>query len=224
MVAPLAPTIMTKTPKNGSSSSTPTPGGPASVGTGPPPSVGSTKSEPIETNDAASSGAASVGGLDGTGNRSGTPHSLPENSTSCTGSKPSVGDSNLDGTENSTLNGGGAQSASSVSNDGLLCDSNNPDQVAGSGGQTGSGETPNADGTGSSVAENQNSNNDPNNVGGAQIKQEDTKPNASNCSTPGVLPSETDLFDGFDSKDGGKPFPLSQWKVLELESSNFVEK
>ena len=211
MVAPLAPTIMTKTPKNGSSSSTPTPSGPASVGTGPPPSVGSTKSEPIEANDAASSGVASVGGLDGPGNRSGTPHSLPENSTS---SKPSVGDSNLDGTENSTLNGGGAQSASSVSNDGLLCDSNNPDQVAGSGGQTGSGETPNADGTGSSVAENQNSNNDPNNVGGAQIKQEDTKPNASNCSTPGVLPSETDLFDGFDSKDGGKPFPLSMWKVL----------
>ena len=209
MVAPLAPTIMTKTPKNGSSSSTPTPGGPASVGTGPPPSVGSTKSEPIDANDAASSGAPS--GPGGGAGQPGTPHSLPENSNSVPGSKPD------DGTENSTLNGGTGAPPGASNNDGLHCDNNNPNNQNPDGSQGGGvGEPPNqADNqVGDGSNPNQNSNiNDPNNQG-AQIKQEDVKPNASNCSTPGgmpgqqnassVLPSDTDLFDGFDSKDGGK--------------------
>ena len=88
---------------------------------------------------------------------------------------------------------------------GLLCD-NLPDGSVGSGSAAGPGETQNTDSVGG--ADNIN---DPSNVGGAQIKQEDVKPNVSNCSTPlqqqnasSVLPSETDLFDGFDSKDGGK--------------------
>lgn len=163
---------MTKTPKNGSASSTPTPGGgPGSVAA--PPSVGSTKSEPAEANH-----DSAVGGHD---NRSGTPHSLPENSTKETN-------------EESTLNGG---SASTVNND-LLCD-NNPDTANNSNNAAGA-QTPN-------TAEEMN----PGSVGGAQVKHEDVKPNVSNCSTPlqnasSVLPSDTDLFDGFDSKDGGKLF------------------
>lgn len=181
---------MTKTPKNGSASSTPTPGGgpggPAS--TGAPPSVGSTKSEPTE-NDVTSH--------DSIANRSGTPHSLPEN-TSCSGKETNE--------ENTAVNGGSASSsaANNATSDGLLCD-NNPE---GSSGPVGSaGESTNANNDG-------NSDNNDNNAAGAQVKHEvkheDVKPNLSNCSTPihqqgpnASLPSDTDFLDGFDSKDGG---------------------
>lgn len=92
---------MTKTPKNGSSSSTPTPqgGGPGSVPA--PPSVGSTKSEPIEA----------VNSLDNLGDaRSGTPHSLPENNLKDS-NNPELCD---------TMNGGGSSSSNNDNN--LLCD------------------------------------------------------------------------------------------------------
>ena len=117
-------------------------------------------------------------------------------------------DDDEDTNEENTMNGG----VSSSSNDGgLLCDNTNPEAgnnaaAAGSGGGPG-GETPNVEAAGGN-----SDNNDPGSVG-AQVKQEDVKPNVSNCSTPlqqqnasSVLPSDTDLFDGFDSKDGGKLF------------------
>ena len=225
VVAPLAHTIMTKTPKNGSSSSTPTPGGgPASVGTAPPPSVGSTKSEPIDANNPTTPvGVASAGGGPG------TPHSLPENSTSLSGgpgSNPGNNDSksdNLQNNQNSTLNGGTGVNQSASNNDGLHCDSNNPnDQPGGGGGPQGGPGGGQGDNNGPnqghpdglSGSADQNSNNE-----GAQIKQEDVKPNALNSGTPGgmgpggqqnntssVLPPEFDGLGDFppDSKDGGK--------------------
>lgn len=154
---------MTKTPKNGSSSSTPTPqggGGPGSVPA--PPSVGSTKSEPIEASS-----------LDNLGD-AGTPHSLPENNLSKDNNNASAEDSLNNGTSSSSV-------------DNLLCDNgldnNNP-------------------GGGTSSTPDNNNPDCPGSVG-AQVKSEpDMKPN---CSTPSVLPPDAaDLFDGFDSKDGGQ--------------------
>ena len=169
---------MTKTPKNGSSSSTPTPGGgPASVGgSGAPPSVGSTKSEPAEV-------SLDAGNTPGNENAN-TPHSLPENATS----------KEAHTNEESNMNGGGP---AGPSNDNLLCDTNS--EAAPSGAAPGGGpEAPN-----DNVA---TSDNISNTEAGAQVKQEDVKPNASTPmgqNASGVLPSDTDLFDGFDSKDGG---------------------
>ena len=185
---------MTKTPKNGSASSTPTPGGagsgnPGSVGTtGAPPSVGSTKSEPNEAG----------GGLDSTashaetpGGRSGTPHSIPENASSSGNKEASEGDSN---NATSAMNGG------TTSTDGLLCDNGLETASASAGGGSNSAHgTPDNSNEGG-----------PGSVGGAQIKTEqDVKPSLSNSSTPlpsstnNPLPPDADLFDGFDSKDGG---------------------
>ena len=247
VVAPLAHTIMTKTPKNGSSSSTPTPGGgPASVGTAPPPSVGSTKSEPIDANNPTTPvGVASAGGGPG------TPHSLPENSTSLSGGPGSnpgnnANDSksdNLQNNQNSTLNGGTGVNQSASNNDGLHCDSNNPnDQPGGGGGPQGGPGGGQGDNNGPnqghpdglSGSADQNSNNE-----GAQIKQEDVKPNALNSGTPGgmgpggqqnntssVLPPEFDGLGDFppDSKDGGKQkyssfcLAFSTLKVTKIQS------
>ena len=191
---------MTKTPKNGSASSTPTPGGgggnPGSVGPGgAPPSVGSTKSEPSEAGnlDSTASHAETPGG------RSGTPHSLPgENVNNSSGNKADVSDNSetVPNNATSTLNGG------STSTDGLLCD--NGLETAGSA-SAGGGGSNSARGT----PDNSNEGG-PGSVGGAQIKSEDVKPSVtSNCSTPlqstsNQLPSDMDLLDGFDSKDGGK--------------------
>ena len=183
---------MTKTPKNGSTSSTPTPGGgPASVGGsgGAPPSVGSTKSEPTEAASMSNEPAGSVHDP----NRSGTPHSLPENSTK-------------DTNEENTMNGGVSSSSNDAAGN-LLCDNTNPEagSNAATAGSAGGAETPNAEAAGGN-----SDNNDPGSVG-AQVKSEDIKPNLSNCSTPlqppnasSGLPSDTDLFEGFDSKDGVK--------------------
>ena len=191
---------MTKTPKNGSASSTPTPGGaggggnPGSVGPGAPPSVGSTKSEP--TGEAGNLGDSTASHDQTPGGRSGTPHSLPENNANSSGNKDGSGDpSEAVANATSTLNGG------STSTDGLLCD--NGLETAGSA-SAGGGGSNSARGT----PDNSNEGG-PGSVGGAQIKSEDVKPSVSNCSTPlqstnNPLPSDMDLLDGFDSKDGGK--------------------
>ena len=179
---------MTKTPKNGSTSSTPTPGGTGNPGSVAPPSVGSTKSEPTEASnlDSTASHAETPGG------RSGTPQSIPENSS---GNKDATS-TDADGSNNTTsaLNGG------TTSTDGLLCDNGLETASALTGG-----------GSNSARGTPDNSNEGPGSVGGgAQIKSEDVKPTVSNCSTPlqstnNQLPPEADLFDGFptDSKDGG---------------------
>lgn len=197
---------MTKTPKNGSASSTPTPGGgpggPAS--TGAPPSVGSTKSEPTE-NDVTSH--------DSIANRSGTPHSLPEN-TSCSGKETNEENTAVNGGTSAPSSAAAANNATSSSNapDGLLCD-NNPE-----GSSVGSGDTTNANNEGNS---------DNNDNAGAQVKHEvkheDVKPNISNCSTPihqqgqnASLPSDTDFLDGFDSKDGGNLQVNHQHSALKM--------
>jgi hypothetical protein len=171
-------------------------------------------------------GVASAGGGPG------TPHSLPENSTSLSGgpgSNPGNNDSksdNLQNNQNSTLNGGTGVNQSASNNDGLHCDSNNPtDQPGGGGGPQGGPGGGQGDNNGPnqghpdglSGSADQNSNNE-----GAQIKQEDVKPNALNSGTPGgmgpggqqnntssVLPPEFDGLGDFppDSKDGVKDEP-----------------
>lgn len=206
--------IMTKTPKNGSSSSTPTPaggpGGPASVGgSGAPPSVGSTKSEPNDPNDPTSAGGVVTPNThDGpSGGRSGTPLSADNSGTNASNAEANKAN------EESNMNGGATASATS-SSDGLLCDSNNPEAggtPAASANVTANNSAPGSVPGSGDCAPNAGDNDDPNG-GGAQVKQEDVKPNVSNCSTPlqqntsGVLPPDTDLFDGFDTKDGGKYF------------------
>jgi hypothetical protein len=159
----------------------------------------------------------------------GTPHSLPENSTSLSGgpgSNPGINTNdsksdNLQNNQNSTLNGGTGVNQSASNNDGLHCDSNNPNDQPGGGpqGGPGGGQGDNNGGhpDGLTGSADQNSN-----IEGAQIKQEDVKPNTLNSSNSGpggmggpggqqnnassVLPPEFDGLGDFppDSKDGGK--------------------
>ena len=208
---------MTKTPKNGSASSTPTPGGgggggnPGSVGPGggAPPSVGSTKSEPGEAGNLDSNSTTSH---ENPGGRSGTPHSLPgENANNSSGNKADVsGDPESTNATSNTLNGG--------STDGLLCDNGLENNPAGGNSASAGGGSNSARGTPDNNSNEHGGN--PGSVGGAQIKSEvDVKPSVtSNCSTPlqstsnNPLPSDMDgILDGFDSKDGGK---LSQYHIV----------
>ena len=178
---------MTKTPKNGSSSSTPTPGGgPASVG-GAPPSVGSTKSEPDNPENAMNN--SNTGSLD---NRSGTPASLP--ASDLTPKDPQAAPGSLE--NNPELNGS------------ELCDNSANADGSGLGPESGNGNSIN------SVA-NENTDNDlsgaaTNNTTAEnsvkdEIKSENPDPGASGSQPPVDLPADAaDLFNDFDTKDGVK--------------------
>ena len=186
---------MTKTPKNGSSSSTPTPGGgPASVG-GAPPSVGSTKSEPDNPENITNNSS-----LD---NRSGTPASLP--ASDLTPKDPQAAPGSLE--NNPELNGS------------ELCDNTaNADANAG-----GPGGLPDGSGNGNPVTSVANpAENTDNDISGAatnnttaensvikdEIKSENPDPGAAGGSSqpgPVDLPADAaDLFNDFDTKDGVK--------------------
>ena len=177
---------MTKTPKNGSTSSTPTPTGPASVGTAAsnaPPSVGSTKSEGSEATQPDQAVAID--------NRSGTPASLPSVSDKDgntpagpgPGGQPgSVGDPELNGSE--------------------LCDNTAQDNT---------NSVPNS----SEQISEQATDNDNKSVENSvktevenQIKTENNETNpaatSSNTNVPDLPADAADLFDGFDTKEGVK--------------------
>ena len=175
---------MTKTPKNGSTSSTPTPTGPASVGTAAsnaPPSVGSTKSEGSEATQPDQAVAID--------NRSGTPASLPSVSDKDgntpagpgPGGQPgSVGDPELNGSE--------------------LCDNTAQDNT---------NSVPNSSEQISEPTDNDNKSVE-NSVKteADQIKTENNETNpaatSSNTNVPDLPADAADLFDGFDTKEGVK--------------------
>ena len=168
---------MTKTPKNGSSSSTPTPGGgPASVG-GPPPSVGSTKSEPDNPVDAVNN---STGSLD---NRSGTPASIPA-SDNMTPKDPPGGDPTnpeLNGSELCDNTAEGTPNAGSNSVTSVANPENTDNDISGAATNNATAEN--------SVKE--------------EIKSENPDPSGSG--PPVDLPADAaDLFNDFDTKDGVK--------------------